>query len=251
MRPPSFAAQRKAWAYPPVDDVGYLSSAELLKASDDDLVVLIQEMWKTRYYGWRNYDNRWREIMGLENTTGAAVLDYGCGVGLESLEYARQGNEIYVADIVPENVQLAERVLKIFGHEVDGSFVIQDRRPYIRELGDGCLNVIHCSGVLHHIPNPVPVVAQMASWLVRGGELRLMLYTDQAWRLATNTDPPEAVTEHPDFWKFVRAMDEVGGYADWYNRARLRNRFGEWFRVLRVEYLTESRNYLGAVLRRL
>lgn len=251
MNLPTFAAQREAWSHPPVDDVGYLSSAELLTLSDAELVTLIQEMWKVRYYGWRNYNNLWREVMGLEDTTGAVVLDYGCGVGLESLEYARQGNEIYIADIASANIALAVRVLQVFGHEPDGTYLINDRSPFISEIPEGSLNVIHCSGVLHHIPKPIPVVAQMASWLAPGGVLRLMLYSDRAWQKITGTDPPESVIDDPNFPAFLRTMDEVGGFAEWYNARRLRTRFGEWFKVKRVEYLTQSKNYIGAVLERL
>lgn len=251
MKIPTFEQQRRSWSNPPVDDVGYISSAELMERSDAELVELIQEMWKARYYGWRNHDNLWREVMGLEDTSGAVVLDYGCGVGLESLEYARMGNEIYISDIAESNVALAERVLRLFGHEPDGTFFIKNRRPFISELTEGCLDVIHCSGVLHHIPKPVPVVAQMAQWLVRGGELRLMLYSDVAWRLTTGTFPPEVAADDPEFMTFVNAMDGVGAYADWYDRSRLEDRFGEWFNVRRFEYLTENHNYLGAVLERL
>lgn len=251
MSVPSFSEQRRSWANPPVDDVGYLPSEELLEKTDEELVELIQTMWRARYYGWRNYENLWRDVMGLDDTHDSVVLDYGCGVGLESLEYARMGNEIYVADIAPDNVKLAQRVLKAFGHEAADAYEIQGRSPFIHEIDGEQLDVIHCSGVLHHIPKPVPVVAKMASWLVPDGELRLMLYSEIAWELATARVPPEVVTDDPGFKTFVQAMDGVGGYADWYNRERLQSRFGEWFRLERFEYLTQSRNYIGAVLTKL
>lgn len=247
----TFAEQKKAWANPPVDDVGYISSTRLLTFSDDELIKLIRKMWEARYYGWRNFDNHWREILALDDTSEKIVLDYGCGVGLESLEYARTNNEIYVSDIVPENILLTERVLNIFGHAAKGAFAIQNRRPYISGINDGLLDVVHCSGVLHHIPKPVPVVAQMSKWLKSGGELRLMLYTDAAWRLTTRTEPPDEVTDDPNFMTFVRAMDGVGKYADWYDRQRLEDRFGEWFKIKRFRYITTNQMYLAAALERL
>ena len=67
----------------------------------------------------------------------------------------------------------------------------------------------------------------MHGWLRPGGELRLMVYSDEAWRLATGTEPPMGkVEDHPDFELFWQTWDAIGGYADWYDRDMLERRFG-------------------------
>jgi 2-polyprenyl-3-methyl-5-hydroxy-6-metoxy-1,4-benzoquinol methylase len=93
------AGLRELWRRIPVDDVGYLTAEELLARSDTDLRTLIDRMEQTRYSGWRNHEGRWRDILGLDTTSGKTVLDYGCGVGLEALQYARAGNDVVVADL--------------------------------------------------------------------------------------------------------------------------------------------------------
>jgi hypothetical protein len=50
------------------------------------------------------------------------------------------------------------------------------------------------------------------------------------------------------FEVYVRAMDGVGEYADWYDDAKLEDWFGEWFRLENFEYLTQDLAYCGAVL---
>ena len=55
-----------AWSLPPVDDVGYLSSAEMLTWNDDHLHEVIERMRQTRYTGWRNHDGLWRRYMALD-----------------------------------------------------------------------------------------------------------------------------------------------------------------------------------------
>src|SRR5881296_4309055 len=102
------------WARPPVDDIGYIASAHMLQWSDDHLRQTVARMERTRYdvWGWRNWRNQWRDFFGLDTTHGNRILDFGCGVGLEALQFARAGNDIVVADIVADNVMLAERVLK-------------------------------------------------------------------------------------------------------------------------------------------
>lgn len=243
---PTFAEQQKAWSSPPVDDIGYLPSGGMLEWSDDSLVSVIEEIETYRYCGWRNYEGRWRQVLGLDSTQGKRVLDYGCGVGLEALQYAKAANRVWIADIVPDNVRLTKRVLELFGYKCEDALTIRATTPFCEPPEK--LDVIHCAGVLHHIPNPIPLVQQMAKWLDSGGELRLMLYSDEAWRIATQTDPPDSVLGHPRYERFVRHWDAVGNFADWYDAQRLRDRFGEHLTLTTYEPLTEHGEYVGAIL---
>lgn len=247
MTTPELANQRLAWANPPVDDVGYIPSAELLQYRDDDLKRLVERFEKSRYEGERNRDNVWRDVLGLDSTHGCMVLDYGCGTGVESLQYAKAGNDVWVADIAPTNVALACHIQGLYGYEAH-PLVIDDGWPFISPAVK--FDVIHCSGALHHIPDPQPVVQRWAELLKPKGEVRLMLYSDIAWRSYTGTEPPDDVANHPKRDVFTRKMDSVGDWADWYDRGRLESRFGEWFRVDRVEYMMQDQTFLAATLKR-
>jgi len=245
---PSFEERVQQWSHPPVDDIGYRSSRDMLAMDMVDLNMVIRTMAANRYNGWRNYQNRWRSVLGLDSTRGQRVLDYGCGVGLEALEYAKAGNSVDVADISEDNVRLAMRVLRMNGFDV-GGFQITDTDPvFVSESWQ--YDVIHCVGVLHHIPEPIPVVKAMAEALVPGGELRLMVYSDQAWKIATGWDPePLSRAEESSFFeRYWQHWDPHGGYADWYDEHKLTEWFGEWFTVARYEPLTEQGEYVGAIL---
>lgn len=236
------------WSSVPIDDLGYLPSAELLELPDEDLRNLIDGMHATRYAGWRNHDGLWREVMGLDELTGKDVIEWGSGCGLEALELARRGNRVTVADIFPQNVDLAARVLRLHGFDAHIK-VIGKSPPFVPD-SPGRYDVFYSSGVLHHIPEPVPVMQRAHQLLRPGGQVRLMVYSDEGWRVATGTEPPEQPQEHPAFGQFVRFFDDVGSWADWYDAARLEARFGEWFTVERFEYLTPDRRYCAAILGR-
>ena len=223
------------WSAVPVDDVGYFESSELLQKTDEELKELIFRMRRVRYGGWRNHEGKWRDIMAL-GTGGRVIWDYGCGTGMEALELARAGNQVRLWDAHRDNVRLARRVLIIHGF-----------REY---PGTGPFDTVHMSGVLHHIRRPQDVMRGNCRLLKPGGDVRLMLYSDQGWRIATGTEPPDDVEQHPQFWQFVRFFDAVGDYADWYDADRLEQRFGQWFTLERAEYMTPDRRYLGAVMRR-
>lgn len=249
MKIPPFSQRRDAWSSPPVDDIGYLPSSELLTWDDEALLDLISQMAQSRYQGWRNYEMRWRVVLGLDSTRGKDVLDYGCGVGLEALQYAKAGNRVSIADISRNNVRLAERILvDLSGYDLDGAFVLTEETPFIRQK-ELEFDVIHCCGVLHHIPRPIPVVEQMWKWLRPKGELRLMLYSAKAWEIATGTKPTGAPVEDSElFERYWTHWDPHGGYADWYDRDKLEERFGKWFDVTKCEPLTKHGEYIGAIL---
>src|SRR5215831_10536253 len=226
------ARQREAWSAPPVDDVGYLPSEQLLKLDDRQLLELAQGMRQARYQGWRNHGGLWRDVMGLDSLTGLDVLDFGCGTGVEACELAAGGNRVGLADIAKPNLVLANRVMRLHGHTPTGLHVVRATPPYL-DVPDSSFDVWYASGVLHHIPWAREIMETAHRLLRPGGECRLMVYSDDGWREATGTEPPEDAPAHPAYERFVRFMDGVGEYADWYSLPRLDERFGDLFTVER------------------
>lgn len=248
MTVPTFKNRIAQWSSPPVDDIGYVPVSELLDMDDDTFRATVEQATQNRYSGWRNHKENWtKHLTRWDTASGQRILDYGCGIGLEALVLSRR-NTVFVADISAGNLQVAERAMTLADRDLHGSFLISEHPPFISSPPTD-LDVILCLGVLHHIPDPAPVVQQMASWLRPGGELRLMLYTDKAWRVAVGTDPPSGPVEDDEgFARFWQHWDAGGGYADWYDRRRLEERFGEWFTVRDYVFLTVGKEYAGAVL---
>ena len=244
------ARQAVAWARPPVDDVGYLPSADLLGLGDDELRAVVAQMTVTRYGpgGWRNWKGLWRDLLGLDELAGLDVLDFGCGTGVESAQLA-QRNRVQIADIAGSNLALAARVMRLSGHDPAAVWDVTGTWPFLGAL-DGSIDVFFCSGVLHHIPWAEDIMRRAHGLLRPGGQARLMLYSDNAWRLRPGGEPPQDVGAHPDGLAFAEAWDQVGEYADWYNRDRLEQRFGDLFTIERCEYMCPRSEYLGAVLRK-
>jgi SAM-dependent methyltransferase len=244
---PTFAARRKAWSSPPVDDIGYLPAEELLALSDEEFHATMTAMWHNRYEGWRNYRSRWVDMFGLNREGNLRVLDYGCGVGMEGAQFANSGHRVWLADIVPENLLVAHRLFGLYNLDPERRLQISASPPFVKLTEQ--MDVIHCVGVLHHIPNAREVMERFAEILAPGGRVNLMVYSDRAWRKATGKPPPNGpVEEHPAFERFWQTWDPIGGYADWYSRGKLVQMFGEWFKVAQTANLTRDGEYLGAVL---
>jgi len=242
-----FEDQVRAWSNPPVDDVGYIASEHMLQWTDAQLIQVVNQMNFTRYSltSWRNWNNGWREGLRLDEMRGLTVLDYGCGVGMESLEIASQGNYVIMADISAANLALATRIMSLFGQEHWTTMQIGPEFPFLPNV---YVDVIHCSGVLHHIPYADQVMRRFAGLLQPGGEVHLMLYSDRGWRHFIGTEPPEDVTTDPNFGNFVLTFDQVGSYADWYDEAKVARLAGDDFDLTEFRYITVDDRYCTAVL---
>jgi SAM-dependent methyltransferase len=225
------------WSHIPFDDVGYVSSKEFLGWPDEAVRKFIDTFERNRYGGVRNWENLWRETLGLDSTHGKKVHDYGCGFGIEALQFCRSGNSVHVSDIFPSNIQAAERVLRISGYE---------------PLPKCKVDIFYSNGVLHHSPKIREILKEAVENLNPGGEIRLLLYSDKAWTWATNAPLPgitEDISKHPAFQRFTRVMDEAGDYADWYNQEKLEMRVGDFLKVEKFNYIMKNGIYATVILR--
>lgn len=246
----NFEDQKQSWSNPPVDDVGYIDSKELLGYSDTELLALISQLEFTRYSGCRNYENKWRKYLGLDDTFNKTILDFGCGVGIDALQFAKMGNKIYLADIVFNNIKLAQRVFSLHNFDIDYRYIIINKCPFV--VLPEKVDVFYCSGVLHHIPYAREIIKRALELLTEEGEIRLMLYSDKGWvKLAEASLPPidHDITTHTCFDKFVRRSDGVGNYADWYNKEKLEYKFGDIVNIDFCEYICPDDRYLVAILK--
>lgn len=226
-----FLKQRQNWEIIPLDDVGYFSAEDLLK--DPGLDEKIAQMEKTRYGGWRNYDNKWRELLGLDSTRGKTILDFGCGVGIESLQFTRLGNKVYSADINEASTKLAQRVAGSIPVQVTGEY------PFWPDIQ---FDIFYANGVLHHIPYARQILERALE--CGATEFRLMLYTDIAWQLATGG----ALDDESLRPMFAAAYDFKAAYADWYNEAKLKRLFGDILQLKSFEYITPRKEYSVAIM---
>jgi SAM-dependent methyltransferase len=215
-----------------VDDIGYLEPTQILSLSDAKLREWVREFEERRYGGWRNQDNRWRESLGLDDTEGKHVIDFGCGFGIEALQFAKTGNRVTLIDLTDSGLKAARRVLNVFGYD---AATRKPRAPFPEA------DIFYSNGVLHHTPK-MPRIMERAARACQ--EARLLLYSDRAWRNRLGKEPGA-----PDDPSFVRSMDEVGDYADTYTPAKLEAACPDW-RLVRSEYITPGGSYLTATLHR-
>jgi len=107
----------------------------------------------------------------------ARIVEVGCGTGQMSLYLARADRVVVGADLTLGSLRLAEAARRRFGLP-RVRFVESDlNRPGLTE---GAFDVVYCSGVLHHTPDPQAAFARVARLARPGGMIVLGLYNSVA-----------------------------------------------------------------------
>lgn len=128
------------------------------------------------YFHWRNAQYyRYIELMPVVGQDGKVVVDYGCGPGNDLVGFGSysKAKKLIGIDVSSSSLQEANHRLSL--HRIDAELIPLDQTEKI-PLGDGTVDFIHCSGVLHHVANPQTVLQEFNRILAPDGKLRVMVY---------------------------------------------------------------------------
>ena len=103
----------------------------------------------------------------------ARIVEIGCGTGQMSLYLAHGDRLVVAADLTHASLALGRQAAGRFGL-TRVSFVETDLR--CAGLQAGAFDVVYCSGVLHHTPDPRTSFARVASLARPGGMIVVGLY---------------------------------------------------------------------------
>ncbi len=95
------------------------------------------------------------------------VLDVGCGTGVISMHLARRGATVEAVDHSPDMLGVARAKAERAGLEQRIRFQVADIRELFYE--DASFAGVTCQRVLHHIPDPATVLAEVHRVLAPGG----------------------------------------------------------------------------------
>ncbi len=121
---------------------------------------------------YREYAPWMPELMGFDQFAGARLLEVGCGMGTDLLQFARGGAFCTGVDLTPRSVEITRHRFALYNEK--GSFLIADgeRLPFASESFD----VVYSNGVLHHTPDTAGAIRELHRVLKPGGVAKVMLY---------------------------------------------------------------------------
>lgn len=113
---------------------------------------------------------------------GKDVLEIGCGIGTDSINFARHGARLDIVELSGESLALTRRRFEVYG--LQANFFQGNSEELDTLLPPGKqYDMVYSLGVIHHTPCPEKVVAAVARRLKPEGGFRLMLYSRYSWKV--------------------------------------------------------------------
>ncbi len=129
----------------------------------------------------------------FERWNGKYVLEVGCGMGTDAVNFARAGANYHGIDLSKESIKLAQKRFEIF--KLQGSIQNVNAETLSENFPANSCDLVYSFGVIHHTPHPDAVIREIRKVIHPNGELRIMLYARHSWKaimIDAGLDQPEA-----------------------------------------------------------
>jgi len=141
----------------------------------------------------------------FERWKGKKVLEIGCGIGTDSVNFARVGADLTIVELSEKSLELCRRRFDVYG--LTARFSQGNAEELSAFIPLEQYDLVYSFGVIHHSPDPNRIVREIHKYLGARSELRLMLYSKWSWKVSW------IVLKHGRgaFW---RAADFVRRYSE-------------------------------------
>jgi len=115
---------------------------------------------------------------------GKKILEIGCGIGTDTINFARAGAHVTTVDLSEKSMELARQRAAIFGLEDHISFSPGNAEQLSTFVPVEPYDLIYSFGVIHHTPNPGAVLAQLRQYARPGTTIKIMVYHRRSYKVA-------------------------------------------------------------------
>lgn len=130
------------------------------------------------YKRYNVYYKYYKHFAEFEHHQGEKVLEIGCGIGTDTVEYAKNGAIISAIDLGEEQVNLTKLNLELRNLKYES---INVGNAENLQFKDSTFDLVSCFGVIHHTDNPEAAVKEIFRVLKEDGHVLIALYS-RGWK---------------------------------------------------------------------
>jgi ubiquinone/menaquinone biosynthesis C-methylase UbiE len=117
------------------------------------------------------------ELLNFSGYKGKSVLEVGCGIGIDALEFAKNGAHVTAIDLSPTNIELARQYFTY--NNTQATIEVGDAE-HLR-FPDNTFDLAVAIGVLYYTPNTQKAVDELYRVLKPGGTAICMFFNRYSW----------------------------------------------------------------------
>jgi 2-polyprenyl-3-methyl-5-hydroxy-6-metoxy-1,4-benzoquinol methylase len=114
---------------------------------------------------------------------GKKVLEIGCGIGTDTVNFARHGAQVTAVDLSGKSLELARRRAEVYGLEDRVRFYQGSAEELSTFVPVEPYDLVYSFGVIHHTPHPGRVIEQIKSYATPGTTIKMMVYHRNSWKV--------------------------------------------------------------------
>ena len=115
--------------------------------------------------------------------SGKRVLEIGCGIGTDTVNFARAGAQVTAVDLSDASADVARRRLEVYGLGDRVTIHVGNAEELPTILPAQTFDLVYSFGVIHHSPHPRRIVEHLRQYMTPDSELRLMVYSRISYKL--------------------------------------------------------------------
>jgi ubiquinone/menaquinone biosynthesis C-methylase UbiE len=112
---------------------------------------------------------------------GKKVLEIGCGLGTDTINFARAGAEVTAVDLSKASLALARRRAELCGLNI--TFYQGNAEELTSFVPLETYDLVYSFGVIHHTPHPRRVIEEVRRYMHQDSLLKIMVYHRHSWKV--------------------------------------------------------------------
>ena len=114
---------------------------------------------------------------------GKKVLEIGCGIGTDTVNFARAGAHVTTVELSEKSLALARKRVKLFGLSRQVKFYLCNAEELSKTVPQEAYDLIYSFGVIHHTPHPYRVIVEIEKYTHPKTIIKLMVYHRYSWKV--------------------------------------------------------------------
>jgi 2-polyprenyl-3-methyl-5-hydroxy-6-metoxy-1,4-benzoquinol methylase len=115
--------------------------------------------------------------------SGKRVLEIGCGIGTDTINFARNGAQVTAVDLTEKSLEVARQRAKVFGLEDRVRFIQANAEKLSESVPVEPYDLVYSFGVIHHTPHPERVIQEIRKYVTPESTVKIMVYNRWSWKV--------------------------------------------------------------------